>query len=99
MDCPVCRAGNNAGPQCRRCRADLALLLDLEEQRSRVLSAARRELAEGRAVTATELAARASELRRDEASLRLLAVCHLLRRDYGEAWRAYQSLARRASEG
>src|SRR5205807_338086 len=89
MQCPVCRAENNAGPQCRRCRADLALLFELEEQRGWLLDAARRMLAGRDVQAATSLAARADGLRRDVESRRLLATCHLLRRDYAEAWRMY----------
>lgn len=33
MRCPVCRAENDRGPNCRRCRADLSLLFALEKQR------------------------------------------------------------------
>jgi hypothetical protein len=39
--CPVCRA-ENAERTCRRCRADLGLLFDLELQRSTDLAQARR---------------------------------------------------------
>ena len=35
MICPVCRATNDQGPQCRRCKADLGLLFRLEAQRKR----------------------------------------------------------------
>ncbi len=45
MVCPVCKAENAAGPACRRCKADLSLLFQLEEQRERTLAAARRLLA------------------------------------------------------
>ena len=40
MRCPVCRAEVEQGPNCRRCRADLAMLFTLEEQRARALAAA-----------------------------------------------------------
>src|SRR5262245_19263000 len=36
LACPVCRADNDART-CRRCRADLGLLWDLEEQREECL--------------------------------------------------------------
>ena len=39
--CPVCRA-ENAERTCRRCRADLGLLFDLESQRSIELAQAQR---------------------------------------------------------
>ena len=37
MKCPVCRAENDQGPQCRRCKADLALLFTLADQRRSAL--------------------------------------------------------------
>ena len=40
MHCPVCKADNSQGPQCRRCKADLSLLFALEEQRRRTLAEA-----------------------------------------------------------
>ena len=40
MRCPVCKADNAQGLQCRRCKADLALLFQLEEQRARALEQA-----------------------------------------------------------
>jgi hypothetical protein len=92
MRCPVCKAENSQGPQCRRCKADLSLLFALEERRGRELDAARRALAEGRCSNAEAHAAEANWLRRDEESLRLLAVARLFGRDYAGAWRCYQEL-------
>jgi hypothetical protein len=90
MLCPVCKATNDSGPQCRRCRADLGLLFSLEEQRRHILAAASRHLAEGRAMEAQALAQRADELRGDQESRRLLALSALLRCDFAGAWRYYQ---------
>jgi hypothetical protein len=92
MRCPVCKADNAAGPTCRRCKADLSLLFALEEQRTAALAGARRGLAEGRPSEAHAQAARADGLRRDEESLRLLAVTALLVRDFPQAWRCYAAL-------
>ena len=33
MRCPVCKADNALDPACRRCKADLALLVQVETQR------------------------------------------------------------------
>ena len=93
MRCPACAADNAQGPQCRRCRADLALLFNLDEQRGRLLDVARGELARGRTPEALRAAERAHELRRDEESRRLLAVCQLLQRNFAAAWRVYQIAA------
>jgi hypothetical protein len=97
MRCPVCRAENNEGPQCRRCRADLALLFALERERGRALAGARRHLAEGRCERARAEASRADSLRSDADSLRVLAVAALLGRDFATAWRCYR-LVRGAAE-
>ncbi|HJT78794.1 MAG TPA: hypothetical protein VJ739_16435 [Gemmataceae bacterium] len=89
MRCPVCRAENDQGPQCRRCRADLGLLFRLEEQRDQALAAARSALAEGDAWLALARLDEAEELRRDDESRRLRAVACLLMRDFDAAWRYY----------
>ncbi len=90
MRCPVCRAENDQGPQCRRCRADLGLLFRLEEQRDRALAAARNALAEADAWLALARLNEAEDLRRDEESRRLRAVAYLLMRDFDGAWQCYQ---------
>ena len=35
LRCPVCKAENAQGPNCRRCKADLSLLFALEDRRAR----------------------------------------------------------------
>jgi hypothetical protein len=92
LRCPVCRAGDNSGPQCRRCKADLTLLVRLEEERDRQLQAARRGLSRGAAAGLLH-ARRAHALRSDADSLRLLALGHLQRRDFAAAWHFYCQLA------
>jgi hypothetical protein len=93
MRCPVCRAENDRGPACRRCRADLSLLHALDGQRRRVLTTACQCLNRGQGPRAQALAEGADALRRDAESLRLLALCHLLRRDFAQAWRYYRRAA------
>jgi hypothetical protein len=92
LRCPVCRASDNRGPQCRRCKADLALLLRLEEERERGLEAARRHAGRGQAADCLRAARRADLLRSDNDSLELLAVAHLLLGDYGTARSLYLRL-------
>lgn len=89
MQCPVCRAANDQGPACRRCKADLRLLFDLDEQRRRLLSAAQQALAAGNASAAVTSAEKAHGLRRDDESQCLMAVCYLLQRNFAAAWRVY----------
>jgi hypothetical protein len=91
MRCPVCKADNPHGPQCRRCKADLSLLFALEEQRQWKLAEARRCLRQGEWQTAVKHAVTASWLRDDEESRRLVAVARLLSRDFAAAWRWYQN--------
>jgi hypothetical protein len=90
MRCPVCRADNATGPSCRRCRADLSLLFEVEERRQRALAAAARYAARIEGARAAHFAAEAHLLRRDEDSRRLLAIGRLLQRDFAGAWEAYQ---------
>jgi hypothetical protein len=86
MRCPLCRADNDQGPHCRRCRADLSLLFRLDEQRRRSLVRGREELARGRTEAALALLDQAEALRRGDDVLRLRAVAHLLRREFARAW-------------
>ena len=92
MRCPVCKADNAAGPQCRRCKADLSLLFALEERRHERLAEARGCLRRGEWRAAAEHAETANWLRRDEDSLQLVAVAHLFNRDCPSAWKCYQHL-------
>jgi hypothetical protein len=92
MRCPVCKADNSQGPQCRRCKADLTLLFDLEEQRRRMLTGARNCLARGQWAQAIDQAEDADWMRSDLESQQLLAVAYLLNRDFERAWECYQML-------
>jgi hypothetical protein len=88
--CPVCRADNDRGPQCRRCRADLGLLFELERQRRGLLGRARNEVARGRPGEALALADEAEALRVGADVQRLRAVAYLVQRDFANAWRSYR---------
>jgi hypothetical protein len=91
MRCPVCKADNPQGPQCRRCKADLSLLFALEEQRQRTLAAAWLCLSSGEWQAAAKRANTANWLRDDDESEQLLAIARLLSRDFSGAWHCYQS--------
>ncbi len=91
MRCPVCKAENVQGPQCRRCKADLSLLFALEGRRRQEMQAARRCLSAGQWTRALTHAAEAYWLQRDEESRRLLAVACLLNRDFASAWYYYRA--------
>ncbi len=92
LRCPVCRVENAQGPACRRCKADLSLLFALEQQRDGLLTEARSALATGSWAEALGPAAQADALRRDEESLRLLALAALVARDFHLAWQTYALL-------
>jgi hypothetical protein len=91
LTCPVCRAANDAGSTCRRCRADLALVVAVETQRDHALAAARRAAATGRWDDARRLARRARELRRGPDVERLLAALALAAGDRAAAWGHYRA--------
>jgi hypothetical protein len=91
MRCPICQADNDQGPQCRRCRADLSLLWTLEKQRRQAVREAYQTLVAGQLGESLALASYADDLRRDEESGRLLALAHLLRRDFVTAWQSHRS--------
>ena len=90
LTCPLCRASNEIGPACRRCRADLSLLFAVEANRDAELAAARDELAQGRLDAASDCLRRADGLRAGPDGARLAAVLALVRRDFAEAWRQHQ---------
>jgi hypothetical protein len=92
MLCPVCRAENEQPGACRRCRADLSLLWNLEERRRRCLDAARTYLSQGRSQLALEQIELAVRLRRGKDIDQLAAVAHLLDGNFAEAWRSYQAV-------
>lgn len=93
MRCPVCRAEAVTGSQCRRCRADLSLLLALEEQRQQALTAAYRSLRQGLCERARARADSAEALRNGADVRRLRALVALLQRDFAGAWRIYTALS------
>ena len=85
LRCPVCKAENAAGPNCRRCKADLSLLFDLEAERGRLLEEARHLAAEGRWREFLDVVELAHNLRSDDETQQLRAVARLLNGDYGGA--------------
>lgn len=92
--CPVCRADNDVGPTCRRCKADLAPLFDLETRRARALDQAAWAAAQGYGAAVVRHAWEAQQLRGGADALQWLATGHLLRRDFARAV-AYWELTRR----
>jgi len=93
LQCPVCRARVEQGPQCRRCRADLQLLFTLSEQRQHALGEAYRQAAQGRWQRALALAQGVEALQDGDDVRHLLAVACLLRRDFAGAWQWYSAFS------
>jgi hypothetical protein len=86
ISCPLCKAANDTGSHCRRCRADLSLLFAVEAQRQAHFAQARAALAQDEPILASHEAQRADESRHGPDLARFQAVLALLRRDFGEAW-------------
>ena len=85
INCPCCRAGNTAGPNCRRCSADMSLLFRLEGDRDSLMAIAGYRLSTGEVPAALCLLARAESLRPGEDVHRLRAVANVLNLDYRTA--------------
>src|SRR5580765_7909488 len=92
VPCPCCKASNDAGPSCRRCKADLSLLFAVEDERASLVAAARQLAAESRHSESLAALERAAQLRRTDDVLRLRAAVLLLARDFAAARRAYDEL-------
>jgi hypothetical protein len=97
VPCPCCKAANDAGPACRRCKADLSLLFAVEADRAAAVEQTRRLAAESRFPEALVQLDRASQLRRGDDLSRLKAAVLLLARDFPAASRAYHELASRST--
>src|SRR5262245_37368599 len=91
MRCPVCRAENDQGVQCRRCRADLGILFALEQQRQHAFDSACGCLVKGEIHRASRIADGVRALRADEESRRFVACCSLLLQDFEAAWQKYRA--------
>jgi methylphosphotriester-DNA--protein-cysteine methyltransferase len=95
LPCPCCRAANDAGPACRRCRADLSLLFALRDQRERLLARAADALTQGDGPAALKLAGEAAAIRDGDDARTVRAAAALLTRDFAAAWAWYSATATR----
>lgn len=94
IPCPCCRAANDVGPACRRCKADLSLLFAVAADRERLVSAARDQLADGNGTEALALLDQAERTWAGDDLRPLRAVAHLLNRDFPAAFACYSAGAR-----
>ena len=88
IPCPCCKASNESGPACRRCKADLGLLFAVDAARTERMHDARRMLGEARYDDALQSLEEAVKLRRGGDLSRLKAVAFLLKRDFRAALNA-----------
>jgi len=93
IPCPCCKASNDTGPACRRCKADLSLLFAVEADRAAAVEAARRLVAESRCGEALARLDRAAQLRRGADASRMRAAVLLLARDFAGALSVYDELS------
>ena len=97
IPCPCCKAMNESGPNCRRCKADLSLLFAIEGQRELFLEIACESVRQSQFAAALSGIDRAEQLRRGEDVTRLRAVVFLLGREFREALAAYHGSNRTAT--
>jgi hypothetical protein len=90
MRCPVCRAENGDDATCRRCKADLSLLISVEQARREALMQAAHAAGFGDGARTLQHAETAHRLRIDRESWRWLAVGGFLMRDFALASACYQ---------
>ena len=95
ITCPCCRAASAAGPTCRRCKADLSLVVAVADRRAAVVLEARRAAARGESPEALELLDEAAWLRAGDDVEKLRAVVSLLAGDFPTALAAYHGLTHR----
>ena len=93
IPCPCCKASNDDGPNCRRCKADLALLFAIEADRTATLERARSLVAGLNFDEAIAALDRANHLRQGDDFVRRKAAVKLLQRDFAGALRVYHELA------
>jgi len=93
--CPACKAVNEQGPACRRCRADLSALFALEARRLALLDAARQKIVDSQCDDALSVLDAADAIRRCDEAVRLRALANLLRGDFGRAWHGYREAGER----
>src|SRR5260370_42433760 len=98
MRCPVCRAENAEDATCRRCKADLALLVTLEEARRGLIARAAGAAASSDGMRVLQYAEAAHRLRRDHESWRWLAVGGLLVSDFALALACWRQALRYHAE-
>ena len=94
LNCPVCRAENSTGPTCRRCRADLSLLMAVEARRDHHVASAKAAMQDGRLDDALEDLSKAEGLHSGVDLGKLRACVYLLAGDYPAALAEHAAASR-----
>lgn len=87
--CPCCRASNSTA-MCRRCKADLSLLHQVEQQRAWHIEEAKRAMTEKKFPAAHQALQDAEQLRPGADLLSWQACLAAFQADFAKAWRMYQ---------
>ncbi len=85
LKCPTCGADQVPSNTCRRCGSDLALMVTLSRENTRLRRRCLALLRQRRLLLASRVAQRCWELSSDASNARLLATCDLLRGDFKAA--------------
>ena len=90
VNCPCCKAVNDTGPACRRCKADLTTLFVVVARRDQLIAEAKR-LGPSDPDGALEKLDEAEAYQAGTDLHRLRAAVHLLNRDFPAAWTCYRA--------
>jgi hypothetical protein len=94
LNCPVCRAENTTGPACRRCRADLSLIMAVEARRDHHIATARSAMRDGRFDDALDELSKAEELHSAGDIRQMRACVYLLAGDFPAALAEHAAVGR-----
>lgn len=83
--CPVCSAQQPVADECRRCRADLSLVVSVRSEWLRLRRQCLVLMRQRRWTKATRVAQACLELSNDPATKKLLACCYLMQGDFAKA--------------
>jgi hypothetical protein len=85
INCPNCKANNESGPLCRRCKSDLSLLFQAFERRAWTMLQAGISLRNGQLLDCKRYLEEAELIQPGLDIDRMKAVSHLLNRDFAAA--------------
>jgi len=85
ISCPNCKANNESGPLCRRCKSDISLLFQAFDRRAWVLRQSEISLRNGQLLESKCYLEEAELIQPGIEIDRMKAVIHLLNRDFAAA--------------